>query len=187
MAAELVVVRHADTDWTVSGRHTGASDIPLNEAGAVKAASLAAPLARRVYAEVWSSPLARALETAALAGFADPQPRPDAAEWDYGFYDGLTSMQIMERRPDWDLWRDGCPDGESAQEVGARADRLLAGLPSAGTVLLFSHGHMLRVLLARWLGLPATDGALFVLAPGGVGELAHEHGRRVLGAWGPTA
>ena len=186
MTAELVVVRHADTDWTVSGQHTGRSDISLNEAGRAKAAALAAPLARRVYDEVWSSPLSRALETAALAGFADPQPHPDAAEWDYGFFDGLTSAQIAERRPGWDLWRDGCPDGESAQDVGARADRLLAALPAEGTVLLFSHGHMLRVLLARWLGLPPQDGALFFLAPGGVGELTHEHGRRVLGTWGPA-
>ena len=187
MAAELVVVRHADTDWTVSGQHTGRTDIPLNEAGRARAATLAAPLARGVYAQVWSSPLSRALETAAVAGFAEPRLRPDAAEWDYGFYDGLTSAQIKERRPDWDLWRDGCPDGEAAAEVGARADRLLAELPDEGTVLLFSHGHMLRVLLARWLGLPAHDGALFTLAPGGVGELTHEHGRRVLGTWGPIA
>ena len=187
MAAELIVVRHADTDWTLSGQHTGRSDIPLNEAGRVNASSLAAKLARRAYAEVWSSPLSRALETTELAGFADPQLRADAAEWDYGFYDGLTSTQIRERRPDWDLWRDGCPDGETAQEVGARADRLLAALPDEGTVLLFSHGHMLRVVLARWLGLTAQDGALFLLAPGGVGELTHEHGRRVLGGWGPTA
>jgi probable phosphoglycerate mutase len=187
MPTELIVVRHADTDWTVSGQHTGRSDISLNEDGRVKASSLAAPLARRVYSEVWSSPLSRALETAELAGFAEAQLRPDAVEWDYGFFDGLTSAQIAERRPDWDLWRDGCPDGESAQEVGARADRLLAALPGEGTVLLFSHGHMLRVVLARWLGLPAQDGALFVLAPGSVGELTFEHGRRVLGAWGPTA
>src|SRR5579863_3100725 len=139
MAAELIVVRHADTEWTVTGRHTGRSDIPLNEAGRAKAESLAAPLARRDYVAVWSSPLSRALETAALAGFADPRLRPDAQEWDYGFYDGLTSAQISERRPGWDLWRDGCPDGESAHEVGARAERLLAGLPEDGTVLLFSH------------------------------------------------
>ena len=187
MAAELVVVRHAHTDWTFSGHHTGRSDIPLNEAGRALAASLAAPLARGAYAEVWSSPLPRALETAALAGFADAQRRPDAAEWNYGEYDGLTSEEIEERRPGWDLWRDGCPGGESAQDVGTRADRLLAGLPGEGTVLLFSHGHMLRVLLARWLGLPATGGALFFLAPGGIGRLTHEHGRRVLGAWGPPA
>jgi len=187
MPAELLVVRHADTAWTVSGQHTGRSDIPLNEAGRALAASLAPTLARRSFAEVWSSPLSRALETARLAGFADPQLRPDAAEWDYGDYDGLTSAQIDERRPGWELWQDGCPGGESARDVGARADRLLEGLPANGTVLLFSHGHMLRVVLARWLGLSPADGALFLLPPGAIGDLCHEHGRRVLGAWGLSA
>jgi broad specificity phosphatase PhoE len=185
--AELLVVRHADTAWTHSGQHTGRTDIPLTAEGRARAAALAARLARREHAAVWTSPLSRAADTAALAGFPDARPMPDAEEWDYGEYDGLTSAQIAERRPGWDLWRDGCPGGESAADVGARADRLLAALPAQGTVLLFSHGHLLRVLLARWLGLAPADGALFVLAPAGAGALTHEHGRRVVSSWGPLA
>ncbi len=179
MSAALVIVRHADTDWTVSGQHTGRTDLPLNDAGRERARALRPALAARSFAEVWSSPLTRALETARLAGFA-PAEQPDLAEWDYGEYEGLTSEQIHEMRPGWDLWRDGCPGGEDAGEVALRADRVLASLPPSGDVLAFSHGHMLRVLIARRLGLEGVDGALFVLAPGGVGVLGHEHGRAVL-------
>jgi len=182
--AELLVVRHADTDWTVSGQHTGLTDIPLNAAGRAAAAALAPRLAGRAFAAVWSSPLRRALETARLAGFPDPQLRDELAEWDYGSYDGLTSAQIDAQRPGWELFRDGSPGGESAADVGRRADAVLAALPAEGTVLAFSHGHMLRVLLARWLGLDPTAGALFVLGPGRIGLLGYEHGRRVLRGWG---
>jgi broad specificity phosphatase PhoE len=186
VTGELVVVRHADTDWTVSGQHTGRTDLALNDAGRAKAHGLRELLAGRSFAAVWSSPLARALETARLAGFAPEQQR-DLLEWDYGAYEGLTTAQIREQRPDWDLWRDGCPDGEDAAGVGRRADAVLAMLPPQGDVLVFSHGHMLRVLTARWLGRPAADGALFVLTPGGIGVLGHEHARRVLTAWGEQA
>jgi broad specificity phosphatase PhoE len=179
VSGELVIVRHADTDWTVSGQHTGRTDLPLNEAGRARALGLRGRLHGREFAAVWSSPLERALETARLLGF-DPLARAELEEWDYGAYEGLTSAQIHERSPGWDLWRDGCPDGEDAAAVGARADAVLASLPGAGDVLVFSHGHMLRVLTARWLGLPASAGALFVLAPAALGELGHEHGRRVL-------
>jgi broad specificity phosphatase PhoE len=176
---DLVIVRHADTDWTVSGQHTGHTDLPLNDAGRAKALALRERLAGRTFAAVWSSPLARALQTAHLLGFA-PQEREELTEWDYGDYEGLTTAQIREQRPGWDLWRDGCPDGEDAADVARRADAVLAALPTEGDVLLFSHGHLLRVLTARWLGLPAQDGALFVLEPGGVGVLGHEHERAVL-------
>jgi broad specificity phosphatase PhoE len=182
--AELLVVRHADTDWTVSGQHTGRSDIPLNAAGRAAAAALAPRLVGWTFVAVWSSPLARALETARLAGFPDPLRCEDLEEWDYGSYEGLTSAQIDARRPGWELFRDGCPGGESAADVGRRADAVLAALPPSGTVLAFSHGHILRVLLARWLGLEPAAGALFVLEPGGIGLLGHEHGRRVLRGWG---
>jgi len=175
----LVVVRHADTDWTLSGQHTGRTDIALNEAGRATAAGLAARLAGWSFAAVWSSPLARAAATARIAGYS-PAHHDELIEWDYGAYEGLTSAQIRAQRPDWDLWRDGCPGGEDAAAVGARADAALSTLPAHGDVLLFSHGHMLRVLTARWLGLPATEGALFTFAPGGVGVLGHEQGRRVL-------
>jgi probable phosphoglycerate mutase len=179
VSGELVIVRHADTDWTVSGQHTGRTDLALNEAGRAKALGLREALDRREYAAVWSSPLQRALETARLTGF-DPLVREQLAEWDYGDYEGLTTAQIHERAPGWDLWRDGCPGGESAAAVGGRADAVLAALPREGDVLVFSHGHLLRVLTARWLGLDAQAGALFVLAPAAIGVLGHEHGRRVL-------
>jgi probable phosphoglycerate mutase len=182
VTGELVVVRHADTDWTVSGQHTGRTDLPLNDAGRAKALGLRELLNGRSFTAVWSSPLARALETAHIVGFA-PEERRELLEWDYGAYDGLTTPQIREQRPDWDLWRDGCPDGEDAADVGRRADAVLAMLPPQGDVLVFSHGHMLRVLTARWLGLTAADGALFVLAPAGIGVLGRERARRVLKAW----
>ncbi len=178
-----MIVRHADTDWTVSGQHTGSrTDLALNDAGRARARTLREPLARWTFAKVWSSPLTRAEETARLAGFT-PTACAELVEWDYGEYEGLTSEQIREQRPDWDLWRDGCPGGEDAAAVGARADAVLAGLPPAGDVLVFSHGHMLRVLTARWLGLEPADGHLFPIAAGGVGVLDHEQGRRVLRAW----
>jgi broad specificity phosphatase PhoE len=179
VTGELVIVRHADTDWTQSGQHTGRTDLPLNEIGRTRARALRGRLEGRTFAAVWSSPLVRARETAALLGFA-PQPRVELEEWDYGDYEGLTTEQIRERAPGWDLWRDGCPGGEDAADVGARADAVLASLPAEGDVLVFSHGHMLRVLTACWLGLAATDGALIAIAPAAIGVLGHEHGRRVL-------
>jgi probable phosphoglycerate mutase len=181
-SGELVIVRHADTDWTVSGQHTGRTDLPLNDAGRAKALELREPLSGRSFAAVWSSPLARAVETAHLAGFAAPSLHEQLMEWDYGEYEGLTSAQIEELSPGWSLWRDGCPGGETAADVGRRADAMLAALPPKGDVLAFSHGHMLRVLTARWLALDARAGALFLLDPGSIGILAHEHGRRVLRA-----
>ena len=134
-AGELVIVRHADTEWTESGQHTGRTDIPLNEAGRAKAAALPARLAGRSFAAVWSSPLRRARATARLAGFAEPVLHDELLEWDYGDYEGLTTPQILERRPDWDLWTDGCPGGEQATDVGRRTDALLAMLPAQGDVL----------------------------------------------------
>ena len=183
MSGELVIVRHADTDWTVSGQHTSRTDLPLNEGGRAKALSLRPRLEGREFAAIWSSPRERALETARLLGFA-PVVDDDLAEWDYGEYEGLTSAQIRERRPGWELWSDGCPGGESSADIGRRADAVLASLPPVGDVLIFSHGHMLRVLTARWLGLPPAGGALFVLAPGVVGVLGHEQDQRVLRALG---
>lgn len=177
-----MIVRHAATDWSVSGRHTGRTDLPLNEAGRAKALTLGVALSEWNFAAVWSSPLSRALETARLAGF-QPTLNAELVEWDYGDYEGLTSAQIRERRPGWDLWRDGCPHGEDAAAVARRADALLAQLPPVGDVLVFAHGHVLRVLTARWLGLEAGDGALFLLAAGGIGVLGHEQGRRVLARW----
>ncbi|HEX2702506.1 MAG TPA: histidine phosphatase family protein [Solirubrobacteraceae bacterium] len=182
---ELVVVRHADTDWSESGRHTGRTDMPLNEDGRAAATTLAERLAGHTFVAVWCSPLRRAAQTAELAGFGGlARERAELVEWDYGAYEGLTTEQIHEQRPGWDLWRDGCPGGEDAAAVGARADQVLAELPETGTVLVFSHGHLLRVLIARWLALKPARGALFLLAPGRIGVLTHERDRRVLSSLG---
>src|ERR1700728_1080222 len=182
---ELVIVRHVDTEWTASGQHTGRTDIPLTQTGREAAKRLPGRLARWSFAAVWSSPLVRARETSAIAGYAD-RAETNAAleEWDYGAYEGLTTAQIRARRPGWDLWRDGCPGGEDAAAVGARADAVLRALPADGDVLAFSHGHFLRVLIARWLGLEPDSGALFVIASGALGVLGYEHERRVLAELG---
>jgi broad specificity phosphatase PhoE len=185
MAAELVVVRHADTDWTASGQHTGHTDLPLNAAGRAAAAGLPQRLSRWSFDGVLCSPLQRARETCEIAGFgARAQLREDLLEWDYGSYEGVTTAEIQTQRPGWDLWRDGAPGGEDAAAVGARADRFLASLPEEGCLLVFSHGHFLRVLTARWLGLEPSAGALFLLAPGAIASLAHERERRALASLG---
>jgi probable phosphoglycerate mutase len=183
MSGDLVVVRHADTDWTVTGQHTGLTDLGLNDAGRAAVTKIARRLAGRTFAEVWCSPLRRARETCELAGY-EPETVLDLREWNYGNYEGLTTAEIQQTRPGWDLWADGAPNGEQAVDVGARADAVLAMLPAQGDVIVFSHGHFLRVLIARWMGLPPTDGAVVLLAPGAIGVLGHEHGRRVLRALG---
>jgi probable phosphoglycerate mutase len=180
---ELWIVRHADTEWTASGQHTSRTDLPLTEAGRAAARALRERLAGHEFALVLCSPLQRARETCELVGLA-AQDEPRLTEWDYGEYEGMTTPQIRAARPDWDLWRDGCPGGEDAAQVGRRIEALLASLPGEGDVALFSHGHALRVLTARWLGLEAADGALFALAPGAIGVLGYERERHVLRAWG---
>jgi probable phosphoglycerate mutase len=183
--SEVVIVRHADTDWTASGQHTGRTDLPLNEAGLADATTLRPRLAAWSFAVVWCSPLVRAVQTCEIAGFGGrARERPDIQEWDYGAYEGLTTEQIRELQPGWNLWRDGCPRGEDAAAVGARADGVLASVPAEGDVLVFSHGHFLRVLTARWLGLEPQRGAVFMLAPGAIGVLGHDHEQRVLRALG---
>jgi probable phosphoglycerate mutase len=185
VTGELVVVRHADTDWSESGQHTGHTDLHLNARGVARAGGIAARLAGRSFAAVWCSPLARAVETCEIAGFAAAaQLRPELVEWNYGAYEGITSAEVHASRPDWDLWRDGCPGGEDAADVGARAEAALAALPEEGDALVFSHGHFLRVLVACWLGLGAAAGELFLLAPAGIGVLGHERERRVIVALG---
>ncbi|MDQ2894923.1 MAG: histidine phosphatase family protein [Actinomycetota bacterium] len=181
----LVVVRHGETEWSAAGRHTGTTDIPLTEAGREDAASLAPRLAAEDYALVLCSPLIRARETCELAGFGRvAQLCADLVEWDYGDYDGLTTPQIRERDPDWDLWRDGCPGGELPSEVGARADRVLERFATAdGPGLAFAHGHSLRVLTARWLVMEPAAGARFRLAAAGIGRLGWERETRVIEQW----
>ncbi len=188
-AGEVVLVRHAETEWSRAGRHTGRTDVPLTEEGRAVARRLASRLSAERFALVLRSPLRRARETCELAGLgAAAQPREDLVEWDYGEYEGLTSAQIQAARPGWSLWRDGCPGGESAGQVGARVDRVIAELQTApGAAAVFSHGHLLRVLGARWIELEAAAGARLGLEAGGVSVLGYEHGVAILSGWNEAA
>ena len=184
----IVLVRHGETEWSASGQHTGRTDLPLIEAGREQARALAQTLRGRTFTHVFSSPLERALETCRLTGFGDVvELREELHEWDYGEYEGLTTPQIKDERPDWDLWRDGCPGGESPDQVGARADRLLASLAKIdGEVLMFAHGHILRVLSARWVDMPVDAGARLLLSAGALCVLGHERETRALERWNET-
>jgi broad specificity phosphatase PhoE len=185
---QVWLVRHGATEWSLQGRHTGRSDIPLEDSGRRQAAGLGTTLARHTFVLVLASPLGRAAETARLAGVARAQLDPDLMEWDYGEYDGLTTPQIRQRDPDWSLWRSGGPGGEDPAEAGRRADRVVARLRQAtGDVLVFSHGHFLRVLTARWLGLEPSTGRYFYLGTAGVGVLGYEHDKPVVRAWNLSA
>jgi probable phosphoglycerate mutase len=182
---ELVIVRHGATEWSRNGRHTGRTDLPLLAEGRRDAEALRVPLARRDFALVISSPLSRALDTCRIAGLGDgAETRDELLEWDYGDYEGVTTREIREQRPGWVLWRDGCPGGETAAEVGARMDRLLAELESVdGDVAAFGHGHALRVLAARYLGLEPERGALFVLSTATLSVLGTEHAWHAIRDW----
>jgi broad specificity phosphatase PhoE len=185
----VVLVRHGDTEWSQNGRHTGSTDVPLLPAGEERARSLAPVLAEYEFARVLSSPLQRARQTAELAGFGDRlEIVPDLTEWDYGDYEGLTTPEIMEKDPYWSLWAEGAPGGESPEQVGDRADRVINDVIEAdGDVLIFAHGHILRVLGARWIGAPVPFGGLFKLAPATISELGHEHGYRAIERWNAPA
>lgn len=176
---QITLVRHGETAWSRSGQHTGRSDIPLTPAGEDAASTLAPRLAARTYAAVWSSPSSRAVTTCALAGFgAGRVIEPDLAEWDYGAYEGRTTKDILTERPGWRLFRDGCPGGEDAANVGARADRVIARIRALDAdLILFSSAHVLRVLAARWICLPPEGGALLVLGTASVSVLGYEHDR----------
>jgi broad specificity phosphatase PhoE len=175
----LYLARHGETAWTLSGQHTGLTDVPLTERGEQDARRLGDRLRGLSFAQVLTSPLQRASRTCELAGFgsAAAQDR-DLLEWNYGRYEGRTSADIHKERPDWDLFRDGCPDGEKAADVGARVDRVIARARAApGDVLLFSSAHVLRVLAARWLGLEPGGGRYFLLATASLSVLGYEHNR----------
>ena len=174
---ELYLARHGETAWTLSHQHTGRSDIPLTERGQRNARSLGERLHGMTFTTIVTSPLERAHRTADLAGFGDlVETDPDLMEWDYGDFDGKTTAEIHKEKPDWFLFRDGCPGGESVAAVGARADRVIARWRSRdGRVLLFGHGHFFRVLAARWLGLPAADGRLYYLSTASLSILGFEH------------
>ena len=185
---QVVLVRHGETEWSANGRHTSRTDLPLTEAGRSRAESLASELSGRDFSLVLCSPLRRARETCELAGFGEvAEACEDLHEWDYGDYEGLTTPQIWAERPDWFLWRDGCPGGESPPEIQARADRLLERVRNApGDTILFAHGHILRVLAARWTAQPAAFGARLALGAGALSTLGYERDTEVLRAWNLT-
>jgi len=174
---EVYLARHGETAWTITGQHTGRTDILLTARGEQNALSLRQRLNGVTFAKVLVSPLSRARRTCELAGFGDMgEVASELQEWDYGDYEGRRTADIRQERPGWDLFRDGGPGGESVAAVGARADRAIARLRAVdGHVLLFSHGHFLRVLAARWLGLPAGDARLFVLSTAALSILGYEH------------
>ena len=182
---ELVLVRHGETEWSRAGKHTGRTDIPLTDAGRRTAEVLRAPLSARSFARVLSSPLSRAADTCRLAGFgSEAELRDELLEWDYGEYDGLTTPEIREGRPGWFLWRDGCPGGESPDEVAARIDRLIAELQQLdGDAILFAHGHVLRVLSARWIELGPARGAHLVLGTATLSVLGWERDTPAIRLW----
>jgi broad specificity phosphatase PhoE len=193
---ELILVRHGETEWSKAGKHTGRTDIPLTAAGAARAAKLAPALARRNITAAFSSTASRAVRTAELAGLAGARRDPDLQEWDYGCYDGRTTAQIRAERPGWYLWRDGIIPGDAAHpgetvgQVGDRADKVLATvrpLLDSGDVALVAHGHVLRVLTARWLGLEAAGGRLFRLDTGTLCTLGTEHDMPVIQSWNVPA
>jgi broad specificity phosphatase PhoE len=183
MPSRIVLLRHGATEWSVSGQHTGRSDIPLLDEGREQARSAGQLLRPLTFAQVLTSPLQRAAETCALAGY-DGETEPDLMEWDYGAYEGLTTPEIRVDRPGWSLWADGVVDGERAADVGRRADRVITRARQAGgDVLCVAHGHILRVLTARWLVLPPAAGRLFFLGAGSVSILGWEHETPVVEAW----
>jgi probable phosphoglycerate mutase len=184
------LARHGETAWSLSGQHTGLTDVPLTERGERNARRLGERLAGLTFAKVFTSPLQRASRTCALAGFgARAEVDRDLVEWNYGEYEGRTSAEIQRERPDWLLFRDGCPGGESPAQVGARADRVAARVRAIeGDVLLFSSGHFLRVLAARWLGLEPAGGRLVLLSTASLSTLGYEKepSRPVIALWNDT-
>ena len=179
------LIRHGETEWSLNGRHTGSTDIPLTENGRRLARQLAPVMARASFALVLTSPLGRARETCALAGLGHRAAiDADLAEWNYGEYEGLTSKQIHAKAPDWLIFRDGSPGGESPDEVSARVDRVIARIRTVeGDVALFAHGHLFRVFVARWLGLPAGAGCHFLLDTATVSVLSHYRGIPAIKRW----
>jgi broad specificity phosphatase PhoE len=173
----VYLARHGDTAWTVSGQHTGRTDLPLLPQGEENAKRLGERLKGLTFTKVYTSPLQRASRTCELAGFASvAETDPDLLEWDYGKYEGLLRAEILKQNPNWKIFQDGCPGGESPGQVAERADRVIGRVRAAeGDVLLFSSGHFLRVLCARWLGLDPTGGRHFVLSTASLSALGYEH------------
>lgn len=190
---EAVLMRHGQTEWSVAGKHTGNTDLPLTAEGEVEAIAMAPHISGHDYELVLSSPLTRALETCKLVGLGEfAQLREDLREWDYGDYEGLTSLEIRDRVPDWSLWRDGCPGGESPDDVAARCDRVVRELTTfaeggEGDVIVFAHGHILRSLAARWCGLDIATGAHLMLSTAAASSLGYEHSTPAIKFWNRTS
>jgi len=179
----LWLIRHGETEWTLSGAHTGSTDIPLTAAGRQQAAALGAYLGRVSFSLVLSSPLSRALETARIAGY-QPQVDPDLCEWDYGAFEGRKTAEIRRERPGWSLWRDGVPGGESIDVVAGRARRVIAKASQPnGDVALFAHGHFLRILASCWLELAPAEARLFALGTASISTLGYERETAVVLRW----
>jgi len=184
----IVLVRHGETEWSASGKHTGVSDVPLIEAGRRVAGALRDRLAGCEFALVLSSPRERARVTAGLAGFDAPELDDDLVEVDYGDYEGLTTPEIRVERPGWSIWEHGAPGGETVDDAGRRADRVIERAVAVdGDVLVFAHGHLLRILAARWLGEPAAFGSRLLLSTGSLSELDFERERRAIALWNDTS
>jgi broad specificity phosphatase PhoE len=186
----IYLARHGETTWSLSGQHTGLTDLPLTERGERNARRLGERLNGLTFAKVFTSRLQRAARTCELAGFGNvAEVEPDLHEWDYGQYEGRRTVEIHAERPDWQLFRDGCPGGESPGQVGARADRVVSRVRAVqGDVLLFSSGHFLRVFAARWLGLEPSAGRYFLLSTASLSALGYEHNRSepVIRLWDET-
>ena len=182
---EVVLVRHGETEWSTAGKHTGRTNVPLTSRGRRQAEAIGTRLHGRRFSRVLASPLDRAVETARLSGYGDRADiSPDLLEWDYGDYEGRTTAEVRREVPGWSLWREGVPGGETGDDVGRRADRIIATIRlEGGDTLLFAHGHVLRVLAARWLGLPAAEGRLFKLDTATVSVLGWEREVAVITHW----
>jgi broad specificity phosphatase PhoE len=186
---EIWLIRHGETEWSLSGQHTGRTDIPLTAAGERQAAEIGRYLAGRPFALVLTSPLRRAYETCRLAGYSGvAQIDPNLCEWDYGAYEGRTGVQIQESVPGWTIWTSPVPQGETIEQVAARASRVIERAAKAGgDVALFAHGHLLRILTACWLGLPPDAGRFFALGTASVSVLGYERETRVIARWNIAA
>jgi probable phosphoglycerate mutase len=181
----VLIIRHGQTEWSANGKHTSVTDLALTEEGRAQAEGLAAKLRGETFSLVLCSPLRRARETCELAGFGQrAEIRDDLREWEYGEYEGLTTPEIRQRDPDWDLWSQGCPGGERPDHVSHRVDQVLARIVDTdGDALVFAHGHVLRVLTARWLQMEPAAGARFKLAAGSIGTLGYERETEVIERW----
>jgi broad specificity phosphatase PhoE len=184
--AEIVLIRHGQTEWSAAGKHTSYTDVDLTPTGEEQAEALGERLRDRAFAAVVASPRKRAVRTAEFAGLPVTKTEEDLVEWNYGRYEGITTAEIRKTDPDWSLWTDGAPGGESPEQVGARVDRVLATARRylrRGDVALVGHGHCLRVVGARWIGLAADAGGLLRLDTATLSALGHEHGREVILEW----